>query len=176
VLFVGWDWASTSHAVTILDQGGTLVDHWTLGHTEDDLDTILARLAAHGDPADLPVAIERSDGLIVARLLAGGHPVVPISPGAFHAARPRWGAAGAKSDPGDSYKLATTCAPTATGCAGWNHPTRPPANCRPWYGCATTTSRPRPPPVTNSVRCWTPTGPAPSMSSAGSPPRSPWRS
>ena len=100
------DWASTSHAVTVLDQGGTLVDHWTLGHTEHDLDTILTRLAAHGDPADLPVAIERSDGLIVARLLAAGHPVVPISPGAFHAARPRWGAAGAKSDPGDSYKLA----------------------------------------------------------------------
>jgi transposase len=106
VLFVGWDWASTSHAVTVLDQGGTIVDHWTLGHTEHDLDTILARLAAHGDSADLPVAIERSDGLVVARLLAAGHPVVPVSPGAFHAARPRWGAAGAKSDPGDSYKLA----------------------------------------------------------------------
>ena len=30
----------------------------------------------------------------------------PIHPNAFHAARPRWGAAGAKSDPGDSYKLA----------------------------------------------------------------------
>ncbi len=106
VLFVGWDWASTSHAVTILDTSGMIMDRWTLGHTESDLDTILARLAAHGDPADLPVAIERSDGLVVARLLAAGHPVVPINPGAFHAARPRWSAAGAKSDPGDSYKLA----------------------------------------------------------------------
>ena len=106
VLFVGWDSASTSHAVTILDTSGMIMDRWTLGHTESDLDTILARLAAHGDPADLPVAIERSDGLVVARLLAAGHPVVPINPGAFHAARPRWSAAGAKSDPGDSYKLA----------------------------------------------------------------------
>src|SRR6266545_3810215 len=97
VLFVGWDWASTSHAVTILDTSGMIMDRWTLGHTESDLDTILARLAAHGDPADLPVAIERSDGLVVARLLAAGHPVVPINPGAFHAARPRWSAAGAKS-------------------------------------------------------------------------------
>jgi len=40
------------------------------------------------------------------RLLAAGHPVVPVNPSAFHAARPRWSAAGAKSDPGDSYKLA----------------------------------------------------------------------
>jgi transposase len=31
---------------------------------------------------------------------------VPVHPTAFFAARPRWGASGAKSDPGDSYKLA----------------------------------------------------------------------
>jgi transposase len=106
LLFVGWDWASTSHAVTILDPTGEVVDRSMFGHTEHDLDTILARLATHGDPADLPIAIERSDGLVVARLLAAGHPVVPIDPGAFHATRPRWSAAGAKTDPGDSYKLA----------------------------------------------------------------------
>jgi transposase len=106
MLFVGWDWASTSHAVTILDPAGAVIDRWTIGHTQHDLDTILVRLAERGDPADLAVAIERSDGLVVDRLLAAGHPVVPVDPGAFHAARPRWGAAGAKSDPGDSYKLA----------------------------------------------------------------------
>jgi len=32
--------------------------------------------------------------------------VVPIHPNAFNAARPRWGASRAKSDAGDSYKLA----------------------------------------------------------------------
>jgi transposase len=42
----------------------------------------------------------------VDRLLSAGHPVVPVHPTAFFAARPRWGASGAKSDPGDSYKLA----------------------------------------------------------------------
>jgi transposase len=106
LLFVGWDWASTSHAVTIIDPAGTVIDHWTLGHTEHDLDTTLTRLAAHGSQVELPVAIERSEGLVVDRLLAAGHPVMAINAGAFHAARPRWGAAGAKSDPGDSYKLA----------------------------------------------------------------------
>jgi hypothetical protein len=42
----------------------------------------------------------------VDRLLAAGHPVVAVHPTAFHAARRCWGAAGAKSDPGDSSKLA----------------------------------------------------------------------
>jgi hypothetical protein len=106
VLFTGWDWASASHAVTILDAAGEVVDRWVLAHTEQDLDTMLARLASHGSPAELPVAIERADGLVVDRLLAAGHPVVAVDPGAFHAARPRWGAAGAKTDPGDSDKLA----------------------------------------------------------------------
>jgi hypothetical protein len=32
--------------------------------------------------------------------------VVPVHPNSFYAARPRWGASGARSDPGDSYKLA----------------------------------------------------------------------
>jgi transposase len=43
---------------------------------------------------------------VVDRLLAAGHPVVPVHPNAFHALMPRWGAARAKSDSGDSYKLA----------------------------------------------------------------------
>jgi transposase len=52
------------------------------------------------------VAIEATNGLVVDRLLAAGHPVIPVHATAFHAARPRWSAAGARSDPGDSYKLA----------------------------------------------------------------------
>jgi hypothetical protein len=58
------------------------------------------------EPAALPVIIERASGLVVERLLAAGHPVVAVHPTAFWAARPRWGASGAKSDPGDSDKLA----------------------------------------------------------------------
>jgi hypothetical protein len=52
------------------------------------------------------VAIEATNGLVVDRLLAAGHPVIPVHATAFHAARPRWSASRAKSDPGDSYKLA----------------------------------------------------------------------
>jgi hypothetical protein len=92
--------------VTVLDEQGRVVERWGLRHTEQGLGQALARLARHGQPAEVPVIIERSTGLVVDRLLAAGHPVVPVHPTAFHAAWPRWGAAGAKSDPGDSYKLA----------------------------------------------------------------------
>ncbi|WP_205522199.1 transposase [Streptomyces sp. S1A1-7] len=104
-MFVGWDWASASHDVTVSDDRGIVIDHWAFQHSEADFETALARPASDGTP-ELPVIIERSSGLVVDRLLEAGYPVVPVHPTAFHAARPRWGAFGAKSDPGDSYKLA----------------------------------------------------------------------
>lgn len=103
---VGWDWASESHDVTVVDDIGGVVDRFALAHDEAGVEKALTRLAGHGRPEDLPVAIETASGLVVDRLLEAGHPVVPIHPNSFHAARPRWGASKAKSDPGDSYKLA----------------------------------------------------------------------
>jgi transposase len=103
---VGWDWASETHDVTVMDSAGQVVDRWSLGHDEVGLDRAIGRLAGHGRPQALPVAIETTNGVVVDRLLAAGHPVVPVHPNAFNATRPRWGAARAKSDPGDSWKLA----------------------------------------------------------------------
>jgi hypothetical protein len=60
LLFTGWNWASASPALTILDAAGEVVDRCVVAHTEQDLDTMLARLASHGSPTDLPVAIEHS--------------------------------------------------------------------------------------------------------------------
>ena len=104
--YVGFDWASRAHDVTVLDEAGGVLDRWAFPHSETEWVTTLDRLARHGSAAEVPVIIERTSGLIVDRLLAAGHPVVPVHPTAFYAARPRWGASGAKSDPGDSYKLA----------------------------------------------------------------------
>jgi len=64
------------------------------------------RVRRQGLADGLPVIVEQTSGLVVDRLLSAGHPVVPVHPTAFFAARPRWGASRAKSDPGDSYKLA----------------------------------------------------------------------
>ena len=105
-MYIGWDWASQTHDITVIDDEGGLVDRWSLRHDAAGIHAALARLATHGRPEDLAVAIETTTGLVVDRLLAAGHPVVPIHPNAFNAARPRWGASRAKSDPGDSFKLA----------------------------------------------------------------------
>jgi len=103
---VGWDWASETHDVTVLSEDGSIVDHFSLAHDEAGIDGAIVRLSRHGKPERLPIAIETTSALVVDRLLDAGHPVVPIHPNAFNAARPRWGASRAKSDAGDSYKLA----------------------------------------------------------------------
>jgi hypothetical protein len=121
-MFVGWDWASTTHDITVIDATGAVVDRWAPPHTEHGLTQTITRLARHGHPADLPVAIERPSGLVVDRLLAAGHPVVPIHAAAFHAARPRRGAASAKSDPGDSDKLADSLRTGSAACSRWMTP------------------------------------------------------
>lgn len=105
-MFVGWDWGNTAHDVTVIDSAGDRVHRMAIPHTEDGIVRAVAKLADHGDPGELPVAIETTRGLVVDRLLAAGHPVIPVHPNAFHAVRPRWGAARAKNDPGDSFKLA----------------------------------------------------------------------
>jgi hypothetical protein len=64
-VFVGWDWASATHDVTVLDQHGTVMDRWAFDHCEQALTATPARLARHGDPSALPVIIERADGLVV---------------------------------------------------------------------------------------------------------------
>jgi transposase len=104
--FVGLDWAARSHELCVLDEAGRVVERFGFPHSEEGLATALARVAKVAEPSALPVAIERPGGLLVERLLAAGHPVVPVHPNAFKAARPRWGAAGAKSDPGDAFCLA----------------------------------------------------------------------
>lgn len=150
---VGWDWARTTHDVTVIDEAGTMVDHWTPPPTEAGLADTLVRLASHARPDELPVAmaIEQSGGLLVERLLAAGHPaghpVVAIHARAFHAARPRWGAAGAKSDPGDRDKLADDLRTDGHRLRRLPPWTTPPASSKPWCGSARTTSRPRPPPA-----------------------------
>src|SRR5215212_4833116 len=101
--YVGLDWASQA---TVLDEAGQVLDRWAFAHNEAGIDQAMTRLAGYGRPEDLPVAIEATSGIVVDRLLAAGHPVVPIHPNSFNAARPRWGASKAKSDPGDSFKLA----------------------------------------------------------------------
>jgi transposase len=104
--FVGLDWAANSHAVCVLDDTGTPRWRGTVPHTAAGLAELVQRLRRFGPPATVPVAIERPSGLVVDSLLDAGFVVVPIHPNVVKASRPRYTAAGGKSDPGDAYLLA----------------------------------------------------------------------
>ena len=97
-MFVGIDWASKAHELCVVDQQGLVVERFGFAHSERGIAGAVERLAKLGNPSELPIAIERPDGLLVDRLLEAGHEVVPIHPNAFHASRPRWEGAGSKSD------------------------------------------------------------------------------
>ncbi len=97
------------HGVCLVDDHGALLKSWMVAHTEDQLMKVfgeLAQLVEDGDVGQVPVAIERGEGLIVGLIAGAGHPVWMVEPAAFKAARPRWGSAGAKSDLGDAFMLA----------------------------------------------------------------------
>lgn len=103
---IGLDWGAAAHALCVVDAQGGIAARFEVAHSAEGLLELKRRLARFGDPAALPVAIERPSGLVVEALLAAGHPVVPIHPNALKASRPRYRAAGGKSDLGDAYLLA----------------------------------------------------------------------
>jgi transposase len=91
------------HRVCVLEaDGGSLVERG-IAHDERDLDR-LCELLAELDVKR--VAIERPDGVLVGRLLEAGLVVLPIHPNQLKAVRPRFRAAGRKSDSFDAFCLA----------------------------------------------------------------------
>lgn len=104
--FVGIDWASDKHDVCVIDGSGAIKARFVVAHSADGLAELLRQLRRLGDPALLPISIERPSGLLVDTLVEAGFPVVPIHPNALKATRPRYSAAPGKSDPGDAHILA----------------------------------------------------------------------
>jgi transposase len=105
-VFVGIDWASERHAVCVLDDAGNKRTAFEVQHTADGFAALVARLGRLGDPAELPVAIERPDGRLVDRLLEAGYPVVPVKSTAIKTWRDGEVLSGAKSDAGDAQVIA----------------------------------------------------------------------
>ena len=106
LFFTGIDWASAEHAVCVLDAAGKITARFTIKHSAEGIASLVRRLARYGDPADLPVAIERPSGRLVDLLLEAGHPVVPVSPNAIKTWREGEVLSGAKSDAGDAAVIA----------------------------------------------------------------------
>ena len=107
MLYVGGlDWGSAGHAVCVVDQAGAVALSIEVAHDAAGLAELCSKLDRLAPARELPIAIERPSGLIVEALSAAGHPVVPLHPNVVKACRPRYRAAGGKSDPGDAYMLA----------------------------------------------------------------------
>lgn len=104
--FAGLDWGGTGHAVGVVDQTGALILSLDVTHDAAGLAEMRRKLDRLAPAGEIPIAIERPSGLIVDTLVAAGHPVVPIHPNVIKACRPRYRAAGGKSDPGDAFMLA----------------------------------------------------------------------
>jgi len=106
LFFTGIDWASAEHAVCVLDAAGKITARFTIKHSAEGIASLVRRLARYGDPAGLPVAIERPSGRLAGLLLEAGHPVVPVSPNAIKTWREGEVLSGAKSDAGDAAVIA----------------------------------------------------------------------
>jgi transposase len=101
--FAGVDWASEEHACCVNDGDGRIVEGRRYRHDERGITALCGRLLELGV---LLVAVERPDGLMVERLLDAGLHVIAVHPNQVAAMRPRFSAAGGKSDSFDAFVLA----------------------------------------------------------------------
>lgn len=107
MLYVGVDWAEAQHAACLLDAAGVVVRRLTIPQRRAGLARLRAAIAAaEPEPAAVLVAIERPDGLLVERLLDADVRVIAVHPHQVAAMRPRFSAAGDKSDSFDAFVLA----------------------------------------------------------------------
>lgn len=101
--FAGVDWASAEHAVCVVDADGRIVEGRRYRHDERGIRALCGRLL---ELEVRLVAVERPDGLLIERLLDAGLRVIAIHPNQVAAMRPRYTAAGGKSDSFDAFVLA----------------------------------------------------------------------
>jgi len=103
-IFAGLDWGDAEHAVCLIDGAGNTLEAFTVEHTHEKLGELVARLGAFGPCAG--VAIERTGGLVVHKLLQAGVPVYAINPKVSKIWRDSYKADASKTDAIDAFVLA----------------------------------------------------------------------
>jgi transposase len=103
---VGIDWGGEQHQVCVLDGRGRTLAQQRLSHDVAGLRALDHVLDGFGQ--GLPVAVERSEGLLVEHLQSCGHTVFPVSPRISARARERYRVAPVKDDVFDAFVLADT--------------------------------------------------------------------
>lgn len=104
--FAGIDWGGDHHQLCVVDPDGDKRLEIRVSHDVAGLACLDAELARFAEP--MPVAIERSEGLLVEHLQAVGHRVFAVSPRIAARARERYRVASAKDDRFDAFVLADT--------------------------------------------------------------------
>ena len=106
--FVGIDWGSQEHVVSLCDEGGNKIGQRRFPHGGTGLTDMIAWLlkASGGNPGEIHVAIETPHGPIVEALLERGFNVYSINPIQLDRFRDRFTVAGAKDDSRDADVLA----------------------------------------------------------------------
>jgi transposase len=103
----GIDWAQDHHDVALVDETGVVVASVRIDDNAAGLGEVLALLAEHDrDGQRPPVAIETTQGLLVAGLQAAGRQVFVINPLAVSRYRDRYRSSRGKSDAFDAMVLA----------------------------------------------------------------------
>jgi transposase len=104
--FAGIDWGGAHHQLCIVDSTGKRRTQLRVTHDVAGLADLDAEL--HRCGSRLPIAIERSEGLLVEHLQAAGHVLFPVSPRIAARARERYKVAAVKDDRFDAFVLADT--------------------------------------------------------------------
>lgn len=99
----GIDWATTGHAVCVVDLAGRVRDRFEVAHDRAGIGALVARLRRHGAAE---AAVERGDGVLAEMLAAAGVAVVVIAPRRVKNLRERHVSSGAKDDRFDAFVLA----------------------------------------------------------------------
>ena len=100
--YAGVDWAAEKHDVLVQNEAGEELFAGSFAHDEHGLRSLCRQLVRLNVAL---VAIERPDGLLVERLLDAGLRLLALHPNQVAAARPRFRAAGGKSDRFDAFVL-----------------------------------------------------------------------
>lgn len=106
--FVGIDWATTEHAVCVVEPSGAVRAERMVKHTGTGLADLADWLAKQGggDPSAVWIAIEVPHGAVVDTLLERGFRVHACNPKQLDRFRDRFTVAGAKDDSRDAQVLA----------------------------------------------------------------------
>lgn len=105
-VFAGIDWGGENHQLCVVAPDGQRLLETRVSHDDAGLRQLDQHLNGFG--LQVPIAIERSEGLLVEHLQATGHTVFPVSPRISARARERYKVAAVKDDRFDAFVLADT--------------------------------------------------------------------